>query len=172
MIKAKKIENNSIKFQSLQEHTNWVIEESLGLIDDYSLEKISKISNWKVEKIKDLIFFSAYFHDIGKATNEFQNTIQNGSKSYHPLYSASLLVEIENFNFKNQDNDRFINLLLIVVLTHHTLFSNGLYSDKSIYNFNFLSDTQDIFLGYKKSYQKYLQKGCDYDFKFNLANDF
>ena len=99
-ILAKKKEKESK--QTLQLHTAWVIEEALKLIDDSSLDRVSKISGFNREEIRDLIFFSAYFHDIGKATNEFQNTIENGSKSYHPLYRASLLVEIEDFNFKTE----------------------------------------------------------------------
>ena len=59
-----------------------------------------------------MIFFPAYFHDIGKATKEFQSTIRNGTKSYHSLYSASVLVSIEDFDFI--ENDRYIEIWNIV----------------------------------------------------------
>ena len=76
MILAKKYEN---QFQSLEEHTFEVLREAFNLIDE-KLEVVSKISGFSMEKIKDLIFFSVYFHDIGKATFEFQETIKNNAK--------------------------------------------------------------------------------------------
>jgi CRISPR-associated endonuclease/helicase Cas3 len=85
---AKKLND---EYQTLQEHTLWVVEEALKQIDDKTLQKVANISGWSTDKIKDLIFFSAYFHDMGKATTEFQNTIKSGTQSYHPLYGAFLL---------------------------------------------------------------------------------
>jgi len=139
------------KLQSLKEHTEWVIEESLK----FNIDKISKFIEWDKEKIRDFIFFCATFHDLGKATKEFQNTILHNKKSYHSLYSASLLVDIDEFYFEG------INLLLLVILTHHSLLDDGLYSDKKIYNFEFLEFDFD----YKKLYEKYRKKECKYDFK-------
>jgi CRISPR-associated endonuclease/helicase Cas3 len=169
MILAKKDDK---KVQSLQEHTEWVIEEALKLMDENTLEKVSKLIGWDKNKLKDLIFFSAYFHDIGKATKEFQGTIQNGTNSHHALYSASLLVDIEEFDFVNESDDYYINLLLLTVLTHHTLIKEGLYSEKNNYHYSFLEQTENIFIGYKQSYEKYFQKECKYNFEFNPDYDF
>ena len=112
---AKKIEKDGqvIETQTLQLHTAWVIEEALKLVDDNSLAKVSKISGFETDKIRDLIFFSAYFHDMGKATKEFQSTIRTGTNSYHSLYSASVLVGIEDFDFIEWkgDEENYINLL-------------------------------------------------------------
>lgn len=82
---AKTIKENGqvIATQNLQLHTAWVIEEALKLIDDYSLEKVSHLSGFEKSWIKDLMFFSAYFHDMGKATQEFQSTIKNGLSLIH-----------------------------------------------------------------------------------------
>ncbi len=151
--------------QNLALHTAWVIEEALTLIDDYSLNKVSNISGREKSWIRDLIFFSAYFHDMGKATKEFQSTIQNGTKSFHSLYSASVLVSIEKFEFK--ENKRYINLLLIIALTHHTLLPYGVKDVK----FEFLDEAEAFFDGYKKSYEKYLKKLCEYDFEFEIYDD-
>lgn len=164
---AKKIEKDGrvIATQNLQLHTEWVIEWALELIDENSLEKVSKISGFEKDWIVDLIFFSAYFHDMGKATKEFQSTIRNGTKSYHSLYSASVLVGIEDFDFL--EADRYINLLLVVALTHHTLLPYGV---KDV-EFNFLDDAEKFFNGYKNSYKKYLKKECDYSFEFEIEED-
>ena len=166
-IVAKKIEKDGelIATQNLELHTAWVIEEALKLIDSNSLDKVSKISGWEKEKIRDLIFFSAYFHDIGKATNEFQSTIQNGEKSYHSLYSASVLVGIEDFDFL--EGDRYVNLLLVLALTHHTLMP---YRVRDV-EFNFLDKAEQFFNRYKKSYKSYLKRECSYDFEFEIKND-
>ena len=164
---AKKIEKDGqvLATQTLQLHTAWVIEEALKLIDDISLEKVSKISGFEKEKIRDLIFFSAYFHDIGKATKEFQSTIRNGTKSYHSLYSATTLVGIEDFEF--EEGDRYINLLLVIALTHHTLLPYGV---KDV-EFNFLDEAEIFFDGYKKSYENNLKKECSYEFEFEICDD-
>ncbi len=162
MILAKRLNN---RFQSLQKHTDFVIEESLKLIDNSSIDRVAKICGFKKEKIVDLIFFSAYFHDIGKATKEFQSTINSGSKSYHSLYSASVLVEVEDFDFI--EGDRFVNLLLVNVLTHHTLLPYGVRGVK----FNFLNETEEFFYGYRGSYKKYLKKRCSYSFDFEIEED-
>lgn len=166
-ILAKKIiEDEQIKTQTLQEHTSWVTEEALKLIDDKSLSKISMISGWEEEKILDLIFFSCYFHDIGKATIEFQNTINNGTNSYHSLYSVSVLNQINEFNISGEE-DSTINLLLTLCLTHHTLLP---YNSNNAY-FTFLDSVERVFFNYKDSYKNYLNKECIYDFDFEIEED-
>jgi len=164
---AKKIEQNGqvVKTQNLQLHTAWVIEKALKLIDEKTLDKVSDVSCFEKSKIRDLIFFSAYFHDMGKATKEFQNTIREGTKSYHSLYSASVLVGIEDFDFL--EGERYINLLLVVALTHHTLLPYGV---KDV-DFEFLDEAEEFFNGYKKSYENYLKKSCKYSFEFDIENN-
>lgn len=157
---AKKIKDTGEK-QTLENHTLWVIEESLNLLDDNSLKKVSKISGFSVKQIKDLVFFSSYFHDIGKATIEFQKTILEGKKSYHPLYSAFLLINIKEFVYKDGG---FNNLLVSIVLTHHSLFP--LNYDKANYNFSFLSNYDTFLNKYKLVYEKFLNKECEYTFSF------
>ena len=163
-ILAKKIDD-PLKFQTLSEHTDFVIDEAMRLIDNSSIDRVSKISGFDKEKIEDLIFFSAYFHDIGKATEEFQTTILNCTKSYHSLYSASLLVGIEDFDF--EEGDYFVNMLLVIVLTHHTLLP---YRVKDV-EFNFLDEAEEFFYGYKESYKKYLNRDCPYSFDFEIEKD-
>ena len=155
---AKKLED---KYQTLEEHTLWVCDEALKQIDDKTLQKVANISGWSTEKIKDLIFFSAYFHDIGKATIEFQNTIKSGTQSYHPLYGAFLLLGIKDFDYKD---DGFSNLLVVVVLSHHSLFPKQY--NESNYEFTFLSNYMDFQNNYKVIYQKIFNRECLYDFDF------
>jgi len=165
LAKKKEKESKVVAIQTLQLHTAWVIEEALKLIDDSSLDRVSKISGFNREEIRDLIFFSAYFHDIGKATKEFQSTIRNGTKSYHSLYSASTLVSIEDFEFI--EDSRYINLLLILVLTHHTLLP---YSVKDV-EFTYLDKVEEFFYAYKENYRYYLNQDCSYNFDFEVEED-
>jgi len=166
-ILAKKLEKDGqiIATQNLCEHTKWVIEEALKLVDKKSLEVVSDISGFEKEKILDLIFFSAYFHDIGKATKEFQATIRENINSYHSLYSSSVLVSIEDFDF--EEEDRYVNLLFTTVLTHHTFLP---YRVKEA-QFNFLDNAKDFFYGYKKSYEMFLKKECKYNFYFEIEKN-
>ncbi len=161
-IVAKKSNEQS---QTLEEHTQWVIEEALNQIDLSTLYKVSTCTGWSEQKIRDLIFFSAYFHDIGKATVEFQETITNGKQSYHAMYSASVLAHITDFEFL--ENDTYINLLLVIVLTHHSLMP---YTPNSS-DFSFLRSAQDFFLQYKVLYQKFFQQECCYNFSFKIVDN-
>jgi len=161
-ILAKKLDD---KFQTLEEHTLWVTEEALKQIDDKTLQKVANISGWNTDKIKDLIFFSAYFHDMGKATIEFQNTIHNGTKSFHAMYSASVLESITEFEFL--EDDIYINLLLVIALTHHSLMP---YTPNSS-NFSFLDEAKFLFNKYKILYENFRKKECIYDFKFHISDD-
>ncbi len=153
------------KTQTLKEHTDWVIKEAINLIEDNSLEKVAQISGYSKNKIIDLIFFSAYFHDIGKATIEFQNTINHRSRSYHSLYSASVLATISDFEY--QEGDFYINLLMINALTHHTLLPYTVINNKC----TFLHETTVFFYEYKDVYQQYFKKKCNYSFNFEIMQD-
>lgn len=153
------------RYQTLEEHTQWVVEEALNQIDLSTLHKVSTCTGWNEQKIRDLIFFSAYFHDIGKATVEFQETIQGGKKSYHAMYSASVLAHITDFEFL--ENDIYINILLVNVLTHHSLMP---YTPNS-FDFSFLKRAQDFFLQYKILYKIFFQQECCYNFDFRIIDN-
>lgn len=159
---AKKLED---KYQTLEEHTLWVIEEALKQIYDKTLQKVANISGWSTDKIRDLIFFSAYFHDVGKATIEFQNTIKSGTQSYHAMYSASILESIQDFEFL--EDDIYINLLLVIALTHHSLMP---YTANSS-SFGFLNEAKDFFHNYKTLYKSVFKKECSYSFDFHISDD-
>ena len=146
LAKKLQVDGKIVTTQTLEDHTNWVIEEALNLVDESSLKRVSKISGWDKDKILDLIFFSAYFHDIGKATKEFQNTINNGGNSYHSLYSASVLSIFDEFDI-NGEHDSYINLLMILCLTHHTLLELGKRKVKC----NYLSEAESFFYRYKNN---------------------
>lgn len=103
--------------QNLNEHTSAVIKEALKLINNNELGKVCYEIGWKKSKIEDLIFFCAYFHDVGKATSQFKETIEYETKSYHSFYSADLMAKIKSFNLYG------INLLMLCVMTHHSIFN-------------------------------------------------
>lgn len=159
---AKKLDD---EYQTLEEHTLWVCDEALKQIDDKTLQKVANISGWSTDKIKDLIFFSAYFHDMGKATIEFQNTINSGTQSYHAMYSASILESIQDFEFL--EDDIYINLLLVIALTHHSLMP---YTANSS-SFGFLNEAKEFFQNYKTLYKEVFKKECSYSFDFHMSDD-
>lgn len=153
--------------QTLNQHTFMVIEEALKLIDEKELEFISKQTKWSKQKIKDLIFFTAYFHDIGKATEQFQSTILEDKKSYHSLYSSSLFTNINDFEF---DKEYGINLLMICILTHHSVFNDNssfkTVGNNNKFHFKFLPCAETFFYRYKEVYVKYMNSECNYEFIF------
>ncbi|WP_026022405.1 CRISPR-associated helicase/endonuclease Cas3 [Clostridium senegalense] len=166
---AKKRKNGAT--QTLEYHTFMVIEAALSLIEDKELDFISKETGYDKDKIKDLIFFSAYFHDIGKATYEFQDTIKNKRKSYHSLYSSSLFSNITDFEF---NEDYGINMLMLCILTHHSVLNAESYfktvGNNKMLNFEFLPCAEIFFYNYKEVYQKYLNKACNYEFEYKKVD--
>ncbi|OAA92590.1 CRISPR-associated helicase/endonuclease Cas3 [Clostridium coskatii] len=162
---AKKRKDGAI--QSLDQHTFAVIEEALNLIDASEIEFISKEVSWSKSKIKDLIFFCSYFHDIGKATEEFKATIENDSKSCHSLYSSSLFSKVQDFEFSEEFG---VNMLMLSILTHHSVFKENssfkaAANDKK-FNFKFLPYAEIFFYKYKEAYEKYMDAACNYKLKY------
>lgn len=150
--------------QNLNEHTFAVIKEALKLMNSHELENVCYEIGWKKSKIEDLIFFCAYFHDIGKATFQFEETIEHNSRSYHSFYSANLLTKIKDFNLYG------INLLMLCVMTHHSIFNQS-SKFKSAGNskelkFEFLDCAKEFFYSYKNAYEKYINRKCSYNFEY------
>ncbi len=165
---------NSGKFQNLKDHTNMVLEEIFKNMDDVKISGFCRSNEWIDEnRLKDLLFFSGYFHDIGKATVQFSNTINYGSKSHHPFYSCSLLLNINDFIFPAQYD---INMLLLSVLTHHTIFNKTSefftdIRDNPEYDFDFiLPEAEEFFYGYKREYENFFGKKCPYDYEFKISS--
>jgi len=163
-ILAKRIDN---KTQTLQEHTQEVLIEAIKLLDKDMLAFISKKTGYNQEKLKDLIFYAVYFHDIGKATVQFQNTINFNKRSCHSLYSASIVAGISDFELNEKD---WVNLLFLVILTHHSLYTPRLFSavngDKK-YQYNFYSsEAKEFFNMHKGHYRETFKKECPYVFTY------
>ncbi|MEJ8555398.1 CRISPR-associated helicase Cas3' [Tepidibacter sp. Z1-5] len=172
--KKKQLDNENFEYQSLEGHTNSVLSFTLDLIEDKDLKKIEKLTGINQEKIRDLLFFSAFFHDIGKATDEFQKYI-NGDikKSYHSLYSSNIASKIEDFSFDfidDEDEEESINLLFLITLTHHSVFKKNTgflgVENEIQYEHNFLPEAEKFFYEYKNWYEKFLDKECKYKFEY------
>lgn len=164
-ILAKKRRDN--KIQTLQEHTQEVLTEAMKLLDKDMLAFISRKTGYNQEKLKDLIFYAGYFHDIGKATVQFQNTINFNQKSCHSLYSASIVAGISDFELSEKD---WVNLLFLVILTHHSLYTPKLFSavnESNKYQYNFYSlEAKEFFNMHKGYYRKIFKKECPYNFVY------
>ncbi|CZE47553.1 CRISPR-associated helicase/endonuclease Cas3 [Campylobacter geochelonis] len=159
--KKSKISNQT---QDLKTHTEWVLNQAFGLTDEYTLDKVSKIIGVKSDTIKDLIFFSCYFHDLGKATLNFKNTIENGASSNHARYLASLLIDFEMKELKE-----FSKILIPIIVSHHRLLDKNYVIN---YNFDFLKEGEEFFNEYKASYEKILKKPCSYDISLSFKKDY
>lgn len=166
---AKKHEDG--RQQTLMAHTLAVLQEVIRLIDKDMLVLIAQKTGFSAEKLKDLIFYAAYFHDIGKATEEFRKTIEDKSKSFHALYSASLVKGIAEFEL-NVDEEEYVNLLFLTIITHHTLYdSMGIYKnikyEQEKYNFHFLPYAQEFFNSHQAYYEEFIGKPCPYMFQYD-----
>jgi CRISPR-associated endonuclease/helicase Cas3 len=146
------------RFQTLEEHTLWVLEAVFGGIDIERAEQIAQIVGWNREKLLDALFFTAYFHDIGKGTREFQATILKGSPSYHSLYGALLFWNDPHFSFSPG-----VSPLFFAILTHHTLFP---YHTDRVSSFTYLPEVEEFFSNYPLFFRKFRGRECPYTFNF------
>jgi len=90
----------------------FVLKEVLS--QNYDLLSL-RFSNFNFEQIIEALVFTVYFHDIGKATKEFQNTLFKQTHSYHPFYSA-MWIKKSPFQYYQLD------LPLLAILNHHTIY--------------------------------------------------
>jgi CRISPR-associated endonuclease/helicase Cas3 len=154
------------RYQTLEEHTQSVLEEALNFVKEDDLSFVAQKTKYNRDRLKDLIFYSVYFHDIGKATIEFQNTILHGYRSYHSLYSASLVADIPDFELSKQE---WLNLLFLIIITHHSLYAPGIFAavnETKKYFFNLLPESKKFFYLHNKYYQKIFMKSCPYKFTY------
>lgn len=110
-----------------------------------------KITFISFEEAKNLLIASIYFHDIGKATQEFQDTLTDKAKSFHPFYAASVL-PLDLGKVKS------IPLGLIAILNHHTSYyvktEGSLYEKLDVTSPNFIEGYREFFDFYPKLVQK------------------
>ncbi len=96
-------------------------------------------SGFDIQQIVEALIFTVYFHDIGKATKEFQNTLLNRTQSYHPFYSA-MWIHKSPFQYHQ------IDLPLLSILNHHTIYfkdsKGSLYLNVSINETQFLPEAK------------------------------
>jgi len=129
---------------TLAEHTY----DTLVTISEYFAEnEILWIEKWDKDlfpfkKVKDLLFTIVYFHDIGKATQEFQSTLNNKTESFHPLYAAFVLP-------KDLGTVKNIPLGLLSILNHHTPYyvtsEGSLYEQLDTTFPSFINGHEDFF---------------------------
>ena len=104
------------------------------------------------EETKNLLIASIYFHDIGKATREFQNTLAQKTESFHPFY-AGLVLPLDLGTIKG------VPLGLLAVLSHHTAYymkpgGESLYKDKDISPPHFIKEYKIFFDFYPRVIQE------------------
>lgn len=111
---------------------------------------------WSYEQLMEAIVFTIYFHDIGKATKEFQTTLQEKDRSYHPLYSLYILSVTDAFQFRK------ISIPLLAICGHHTpiYFDDKGYLYKELINKppEFLSGYEIFFQYYPKIFKEVMKR--------------
>ncbi|MBD3363133.1 CRISPR-associated helicase Cas3' [Candidatus Dojkabacteria bacterium] len=184
---------------SLRDHTIGVVEEIMLYINnnDYKLSKICKLTAYDIEKAKDLLFFAAFFHDFGKATEEFQGMICSNDKQRYPqlyldrknkytrheYYSLAYVQQIKDFdielklqksNFSRRKSDtKNLNLLYLAIATHHKALEKNLFIDSKFSNkFTFIySELNNLVDDLSQIFKKYRNKKLCYKFKFKQIKD-
>lgn len=166
---AKKRKKDGVK-QDLNEHTQWVIEEVMGFIKgNPGLHLfIAERCGFTEERLMELAFYVAYFHDGGKNTVQFGRTIDSGYRSFHSLYSAAIFPEMAELT-QNDAEKILLELLVLVILTHHCPYYEHIFSGakyKKNYEFSFLPDSKTFFDNYRKAYENVFQKPCPHSFRY------
>ena len=132
------------------------------------MSKKGRYKNVTPELIEDLIFFSIFLHDVGKATVEFYEDKQMGGKSsYHPLYALYFLNGLEKYGVGINYKGKMINLVAAAVISHHSPLYEDLYSKLAgVENPTFFEEVFEFLDKYKLYYEKIVGRECSYEIDF------
>jgi CRISPR-associated endonuclease/helicase Cas3 len=120
---------------------------------------VSKSRSKFEDSIKDLIIYSAYIHDAGKADRRWQKYIKgemDKPKVPHPLFSLPIAKKYleENLKIENRKiKELFINLGLLSIATHHSAFNNDKYSGYEGRRADYLFEFEDALEPYSLFYE-------------------
>ena len=125
-LKSKKISEILAKKdgETLEEHTVKCLLEfkKFRRNNSHTFENISKKCDIPIDLLDDIIFFTIYLHDVGKATKEFyEEHWENKGHSYHPLYSLYLVKGLEERGLGVELKGIKLNIIALAILSHHTL---------------------------------------------------
>ena len=166
LAKIKTAENNNS--YTLKSHTEGALKELKAYIkgNPQVLENFSR-RNIKKNILMDILFFSVFFHDMGKGTHEFYNDkILGIQKSYHPLYSIYFVVNQENL--PKIDG---VNYVTLAILSHHTVLHEDLYGSERFKDLPrpvFFDETISFAEKYKYYYKLFFKKNCPYELSFEI----
>lgn len=168
LAKIRTIENQNS--YTLASHTEDGLEELKKYIieNDGTIITFSKRNNINKDILLDTLFFSVFFHDLGKGTTEFYNDkILSNGKSYHPFYSIYFTIDQQNL-----PKIGVMDYITLAILTHHTVLHEEIYASenfKDITKPEFFEETISFAKSYKKYYYEFFKKDCPYDLNFELS---
>ncbi|QHN07914.1 CRISPR-associated helicase Cas3' [Methanothermobacter sp. THM-2] len=154
---------------TLKEHTESALNSLKDFLDENSesIDSFAKRNDIDKQPLLDSLFFSVFFHDLGKGTMEFYNDkILNKGKSYHPLYSIYFTHDL-GLTING------IDYVTLAVLTHHTVLHEDIYSDEKFKDMEppiYFKETIEFAFRYPEYYKKFFKKECPYKFKFKIPS--
>ncbi|WP_281774017.1 CRISPR-associated helicase Cas3' [Methanobacterium formicicum] len=163
--------SESLESYTLRSHTESALKELKKYLDENNqiTNNISNRHNINEDVLKDILFFSVFFHDMGKGTIEFyDDKIKGFKKSYHPLYSIYLLINQQELPKLHE-----VDYLTLAVLTHHTVLHTDLYASEHFKELPapvFFDETIKFAEQYSFYYEKFFKKECPYHFTFDIPN--
>jgi len=144
---------------SLARHIADTLVVLKGFLDANKQHFAENLATMDVQKITEALVFVVYFHDVGKATQEFQDTLSHGISSFHPFYSA-MLIKQSPFLFKKLD------IPLLAILNHHTIYfkdSRGsLYQSIEVPPVHFLPEAKVILEYYPRVLKEIFKINASY----------
>jgi CRISPR-associated endonuclease/helicase Cas3 len=156
---------------TLQSHTEGALEKLKDYLNENSrvIHNISKRNNVNEDILKDILFFSVFFHDLGKGTVEFyDDKIKGIGKSFHPLYSIYFLI-----NLLELPKIGDVDYVTLAVLSHHTVLHTDLYGSdifKELSKPEFFKETLIFAEKYSVYYEKFFNKKCNYNLNFSIPD--
>ena len=156
---------------TLESHTNGALRELKKYINEneHVFDNFSKRHGIKKQILQDILFFSVFFHDLGKGTLEFYNDkVLGKGKSYHPLYSVYFTL---NLNQIPKIDD--VDYLTLAILSHHTVLHREIYENEMFLDLpkpEFFDETFLFAEQYSLYYEDFFKKKCPYDLDFKIPD--
>lgn len=171
-------ENQEI-FELLEEHSNLTkcyldklaLEKTIKRSIQYLSNKNISLTKEEQDFIYDMVYYSIYFHDIGKINPCFQYE-KMGNKAFkkysnlnsnHSMISAFILYQIfkeemEKMNFKNKKFIEFIMIRILFLVSRHHGDLKDFNEIKFTDSLKEIQNEKDYFVNYKRNIDKEIKK--------------
>jgi CRISPR-associated endonuclease/helicase Cas3 len=127
-------EPDNLEFEFLEDHSALCTKYFIHLVEKQGIEAIidrnlESVFGEQAGRVKEIILYCVYYHDVGKLNPEFQksrvNNIELTENTEHSIFSKIVLISFLQKQFADESLAIPIGLFVYLVERHHTALDNS-----------------------------------------------